>query len=175
MRTSEIDRRVAAICLVVLAWIVVASPSGATIGDASLFVAGANSTPTHFDIPIDVVTTAELRGVSTAEAGSPLPSTLLVWVKSSVLGNTMLTATRIGTTSDYTFDYTPPPLACGTTIVAYIEIGLEANNDLADDGLPNGSGTAAAGFRFTDSTGMPIECPVSVSADTWGKVKALYR
>ena len=175
MNVELFGRRVA-VLLVVLAWGALASPAGATIGDASLFVAGANSTPTHWDIPIGVPTTVELRGVSTADVGGPLPAALTVWVKSSDFGNTMLTAMRIGVSSDYTFDYMPPAFACGTTVVAYLTLGYEANNDLADDGIANGSGTAASGLRFIDGNGMPIDCePVSLGPETWGRLKALYR
>jgi hypothetical protein len=138
-------------------------------------VDGADSTPTHWDIPFDGTTTAELRGVTTDEVGGPLPATLTVWVKSSAFGNMMVTATRIDMTADYTFDYTPPMTACGTTIVAYIELGNEANNDLTDDGIDNGSGTAAAGFRILDEFGDVVECPVSVDDSAWGRVKAQYR
>jgi len=166
--------RIVALCAV-LTLIAGAGPAGAAIGYASLYVDGADSTPTHFDIPVNVVATVELRGVSMDDVSGPLPETLTVWVKSSVNGNTMLTATRIGTSSDYTFDYMPPSDACNTTVVAYVSLGREANNDLADDGLPNGSGTAAAGLRFLDSNGVVIDCPVSVEGGSWGTVKALYR
>jgi len=149
--------------------------SWGTIGSASLEVAGATSTPTHWNIPLDQETTATLRGVSTAEVGDPLPATITVWVKSSVNGNTMLTANRVPDTNDYEFSYLPSGDACGTTIVAYQELGLEANNDLADDGMLNGSGTAASGFRFLDANGDPFPCPISVEPDTWGNVKSSYR
>ena len=61
---------------------------------------------------------AEIRGVSTSEVGSPLPATITVIVKSSQWGNTALTATRIGTTNNYAFTYTPPTRAVkGSTLV----------------------------------------------------------
>lgn len=153
-----------------------------TIGAGSLFVAGASHNPTHWDIPIGVPTTAEIRGVLASEVGGSLPATLTVVVKSSVFGNTFLTATQIGTSGDYTFTYTPPAVAngdefdaCGTTIVAYFELGQNSNNDLIDDGMQNGSANAAAGFRFVDAQGDPIPCTVGVEPRAWSGVKSLYR
>ena len=133
-------------------------------GTGSLYVSGATHTPTHWNIPVESPTTAEIHGVSTSEVGDPLPATLDVFVKSSVFGNTQLVATRIGTSSDYTFTYTPPTVAggqsvdaCGTTVVAYRSLGLNSNNDLLDDGLQNSSRAAACGFRFLFA-GIPLEC-----------------
>lgn len=147
----------------------------ATIGNATLAVAGANTTPTHFDIPLEVATTATLCGVSTSEVGDPLPTTITVWVKSSELGNTMLTATRIGVTDCYEFSYTPPFWACGTTIVAYQRLGLDANNDVAMDGSLDGVWTGASGLRFVDEFGYPIECIIPIRERSWGAVKQLFR
>ena len=158
------------------------SAAEAQIGAGSVIVAGATSTPTHWNIPIGVPTTAQICGVTTAEAGGPLPATLSVWVKSSFFGNTMLTATWVGGDC-YEFTYTPPALAngdglnaCNTTIVSYVTVGLNANNDVCDDGVDNGSGTAASGFRFVDAFGVPIECPVvGVEDAPWSLIKGLYR
>ena len=147
----------------------------ADIGAASLDVAGASSTPTHFDVPILVPTYATLCGVSTAEVGDPLPATLTVWVKSTDFGNTELTADRIGESDCYEFTYTPPIYACNTTIVAYFDEGLLANIDIADDGILNGSGTSACGLRFVDDMGIPIDCAVPTDASTWSVVKRCYR
>jgi len=82
----------------------------------------------------------------------------------------------------YEFSYTPPaedngdPFdACDTSIVAYIEIGNNANNDICDDGLDNGSQDAACGFRYVDDEGNGIDCEsVSATAGTWGSVKSLF-
>jgi hypothetical protein len=175
--------RFASVVVVLTATLVAPVAWAATNGAGSLFVSGAGGNPTHWDIPIGVQTTAEIRGVDPAEVGGSLPATLTVWVKSSQFGNTMLTATRIGLTADYTFTYTPPAVAngdlfdaCGTTIVAYYELGLNSNNDLRDDGLQNGSANAASGFRFVDSNGDPIECEeVGVEAAPWSQVKTHYR
>jgi hypothetical protein len=150
-------------------------------GAGALVVPGATSTPTHWNIPIGVPTTARICGVTLAEAGDPLPPTLTVWVKSTFMGNTMLVATWVGGDC-YEFVYTPPAYAngdfdaCGTTIVAYMDIGLNANNDIADDGFDNDSQTAASGFRFVDALGAPIECTVlGADEEPWGTVKRLYR
>jgi hypothetical protein len=146
-------------------------------GAGSLFVAGATHNPTHWDIPVGVPTTAEIRGVLASELGGSFPPTITVIVKSSNFGNTSLTATRIGMTADYTFDYTPPAdRACQTTIVAYVENGQNSNNDLIDDGLQNGSTNSAAGFRFVDANGDTIPCQVlGVDGRPWSAVKSLYR
>jgi hypothetical protein len=167
----------ASLALVLLACVgLLTSPALADNGQASLFVAGASHTPTHWNIPILTPITAELRGVSTMEVGDPLPATLTVWVKSTYFGNTMLTATRIDDTSDYTFDYTAPEEACFTSIVSYYDIGLNANNDLADDGIRNGSGISASGFRYVDDMGLLIDCePVGTEARSWGTIKGMYR
>ena len=152
------------------------SPASADNGQAALFVAGASSTPTHWNIPILTSITAELRGVSTEEVGDPLPATVTVWVKSTYFGNTMLTATRIDDTSDYTFDYTAPEEACFTSVVSYYDIGLNANNDIADDGLLNGSGISASGFRYLDDMGLLIDCvPIGTEVRSWGTIKGMYR
>lgn len=162
--------------------VLASSTAFAQIGAGSLVVSGATSTPTHWNIPIGVPTTAQICGVTTAEAGDPLPLTIPVWVKSSYFGNTMLTATWVGGDC-YEFTYTPPALAngdgydaCNTTIVSYVTVGLNSNNDYCDDGLDNGSQNAAAGFRFVDASGVPIDCvPVGVETGPWSQVKGLYR
>jgi len=159
------------------------SPAWSAIGAGSLYVAGAATTPTHFDIPIGVPTNCEIRGVLASEVGGSLPATLTVYVKSSAIGNTAVTATRIGVTSNYTFSYTPPALAngddfdaCDTTVVAYFEVGQNCNNDLIDDGLQNGSSGAAAGLRFVDALGVPIDCvSLGVESTVWSRVKSLYK
>jgi hypothetical protein len=161
---------------------VTAQASTAAIGAGSLYVAGATNTPTHWNVLLGSTVAAEIRGVSTSEVGSPLPATITVYVKSSLWGNATLTATQIGTSNDYAFNYTTPTLAvdgfdaCATTIVAYQELGLNSNNDYLDDGLKNASAGAASGFRFVDASGAPIAC-VSVGVETqpWGAVKQIYR
>ena len=171
MMRSRSAQLVCALAIVALT----SSTGWATIGAGVLDVAGANSTPTHFDIPTGAVTTATICGVATGEVGDPLPATITVWVKSSNLGNTELTANLIADTDCYEFSYTPPTGACNTTIVAYQDLGLEANNDMADDGVVNGSGTAASGLRFVDEFGNPIECTVPIDDVSWGMIKSLYR
>ncbi len=151
------------------------SPALAVQGAGSLDVAGANTTPTHFDIPIGVEITATICGVMTAEVGDPLPATITVWVKSTENGNTMLTANRVGLTDCYEFAYTAPEGSCNTTIVAYQSPGLNSNNDIADDGIVNGSGIAAAGLRFVDEFGDPIECAVPTTRRSWSAVKGLFQ
>ena len=130
-----------------------------------LFVAGATQTPTHWNIPIGVPTTAEIQGVTTAEVGSPQPATITVIVEGSVFGNTILVGTQLGSTSNYSFTYTPPSLAtgstfdaCETTIVAYVQ-----------------SQAAACGLRFIDALGAPISCKVEVEPSTWGSVKTRFQ
>ena len=121
---------------------------------------------------------AEIQGVSTSEVGDPLPATIAVFVKSSVFGNTEVIGTRIDASNDYSFTYTSPTVAegaCGTTSVAYQELGLNSNNDLLDDGLRNGSTSAASGFRFVTSDGSAINCEVGVAPSAWGTVKRLFR
>jgi hypothetical protein len=160
----------------------VSTPASSDTGAGSLVVAGATSTPTHWDIPIGVPTIAQICGVTTAEAGDPLPATLTVWVKSSFLGNTQLTANWIGGDC-YEFIYTPPSVAngdgidaCETTVVAYVHVGLNANNDICDDGIDNDSHNAACGLRFVDEHGDPIICSVlGVEARPWSLIKELYR
>jgi hypothetical protein len=173
--------RIALLAAGALVW---ASTSGAwAAGAGSLYVAGATSTPTHWNIEIGVPTVAEIQGVPTSEAGDPLPATIDVFVKSSLFGNTTVTGTRIGMTSDYSFTYTPPAIAngdgfdaCSTVIVAYITSGNNSNNDLIDDGLQNGSTDASAGFRFVDANGDPIPCQsVGVESTPWTGFKSLYR
>jgi hypothetical protein len=157
-------------------------PAAWANGAGSLFVSGASHTPTHWNIEVGVAVKAEIHGVDPSEVGGSLPATLDVWVKSSVFGNTQLTATQIGTSSDYTFTYTPPAVAigdpqdaCGTTIVAYYEVGQNANNDYCDDDLKNGSTNAASGFRYYDSNGSLIDCTVGVEQSRWDRMKSLYR
>jgi len=160
----------------IVATLAVAAPSFAAIGAGSLFVAGATTTPTHWNIPVGVPVTVEIHGVLASEVGGSLPATLTVFVKSSVLGNTTLTATRIGTSSDYSFMYTAPSNACGTTIVAYFQLGQNSNNDLCDDGLKNDSAHAASGLRFVNGQGNPISCePLDTQGTTWGHLKTLYQ
>ena len=166
---------VGALALVIAAG--ASTASRADIGAGSLYVAGATNTPTHWNIVPGVTITAEIQGVSTSEVGDPLPATIDVWVKSSHFGNTQLTATRIGLSSDYSFTYTPPTQsegACGTTIVVYQDLGNKANNDLLDDGLQNGSASAASGFRFVTGSGESVDCPLAVQPSRWGSVKHLY-
>lgn len=155
-----------------------ALPCMATNGPAALWVVAATHTPTHWNIPVAGTTCAELRGVTL----EPLPPVLTVWVKSSEFDNTELIATRIGSTNDYAFCYFPPASgegvigACGTTIVAYGELGHNACNDLIDDGVLNGSAQAAAGFRFLDASSRPVDCtPLAVQSASWGNVKTLYQ
>jgi hypothetical protein len=158
-----------------------ASGAQAANGPGSLYVAGASTTPTHWNIPIGVPTNAEIQGVG-SEVGSPLPATITVIVKSTEWGNTYLTATQIGVTNNYAFTYTPPATAngddfnaCGSTIVSYVNEGRNSNNDLIDDGLQNGSSNTTSGFRFYDGAGVPIECTVGVTPSTWGGVKTLFQ
>lgn len=160
-----------------------ASAAMAVTGDGSLFVPGATHTPTHWNVQIGVPVVVEVRNIPAHELGGSYPPTIDVWVKSSYFGNTQLVATRIGTTSDYTFTYTPPAIAngdafdaCGTTIVAYKTLGRNANNDYCDDDMANGTWDAASGLRFVDAFGNPLQClPVPVDQSTWGTVKDLYR
>jgi hypothetical protein len=168
---------------IAVACLLAAGAAVADNGAGSLIVSGATCTPTHWNIPIGVPTTAQICGVTTGEAGSPLPATITVWVKSTQWGNTMLTATLVDAVAGcYEFTYTPPAVAngddfdaCGTTIVAYVDLGMNANNDICDDGLDNGSGTSASGFRFVDAAGDPLECvTVGVDEVPWGQVKHLY-
>jgi hypothetical protein len=174
--------RVATLTLVA-ALLAFANLAWAANGAGSLIVTGANSTPTHWDIPIGVPTTAQICGVTTGEAGNPLPATIPVIVKSSTFGNTNLVGTRVGNTDCYEFTYTPPAVAngddfdaCNTTIVAYLSNGNNSNNDICDDGLDNGSGNAACGFRFVDSAGTPIDCiDLGVEAKPWSGVKRLFQ
>lgn len=159
-----------------------ACPAWAAIGAGSLYVPGATTTPTHFNIPIGVAANCEIRGVLASEVGGSLPATLTVYVKSSQFGNTAVTATRIGATSAYAFTYTPPAVAhgdafdaCATTVVAYFQLGQNSNNDLIDDGSQNASSGAAAGLRFVNALGAPLDChPVGVESTVWSRVKALY-
>src|SRR5262245_8540965 len=177
MNISLVNRFVGAL-MTSLALLLVMNGSAAYAaqGTGSLFVSGATHTPTHWDIPVGVPTNAVIRGVSTSEVGNPLPATIFVYVKSSGFGNTQIVATRIDATSDYSFTYTPPSNICSTTVVSYRTLGLNANNDLLDDGLQNGTKSAACGFRFVNSAGNPIECPpLAVDRSAWGTVKNLYR
>jgi len=152
------------------------APSWGAIGAASLEVMGASSTPTHWDVPLGVETMAILWGVSVREVGNPLPPTIPVWIKSSDGENTMVVADRIADTNDYRFSYLPPGDACGSTIVAYTTNALSANNDLADDGVRNGSGRSASGIRFVDTQGEPLLCVITArTASSWGRVKSAYR
>jgi hypothetical protein len=168
-------------CALVLG-IVVASSALAVNGPGSLYVAGASTTPTHFNIQIGVETCGEIRGVG-SEVGDPLPPTITVIIKSTFFGNTYLVGTQIGATNNYSFCYTPPAVAngddfdaCATTIVAYVTEGQNSNNDLIDDGLQNGSDNTAAGLRFVDANGDPIDCiKVGVERAPWSGVKSLYR
>ena len=169
--------------LCVAAVLGLATAAMAVTGDGSLVVPGATYTPTHFNVQIGVPVVVEIRNIPVHELGGSYPATLDVWVKSSYFGNTLLVATRIGLTSDYTFTYTPPAKAngdafdaCGTTIVAYKTIGRNANNDYCDDGMINGTWDAASGLRFVDAFGVPLECmPVPTDPSTWGTVKGLFR
>ena len=158
-----------------IALLSLAPTAQATIGAASLYVAGVTTTPTHFNIPTQTPITVSLCGVTEAEVGGPLPATLPVFVKSSDFGNAAVTADRVGDSDCYEFSYTAPIHACNTTIVAYISGGHHANNDLADDGLANGSGSSASGLRFLDGDGEPIGCSVPTERSSWGVVKQLYR
>src|SRR5262249_23228517 len=134
------------------------------------------TTPTHWNIQVGVTTKVEIHGVLASEVGGSLPATLTVYVKSSVFGNTVLTATQLGASGDYTFDYTAPSNACGTTIVSYFELGQNTNNDLCDDGLKNGSANAASGLRFLNAQGNPISCePLGTESTTWGHLKTMYQ
>ena len=153
-----------------------AAIANAEIGTGSLFVAGAANTPTHWNVPFGQIM-AEIRGVSTSDVGDPLPPTIVVFVKSSAFGNVELKAFRISATNDYVFTYWPMSLetGCGTTVVAYTRLGLNANNDLLDDGEQNGSRKAAAGFRFVDANGELLDCPLGVEPSSWGLIKARYR
>lgn len=169
--------------LCVAAVLGLATAAMAVTGDGSLYVAGATTTPTHWNVQIGVPVVVEIRNIPAQELGGSYPPTIVVWVKSSYFGNTQLVATRIGLTSDYTFTYTPPAKAigdsfdaCGTTIVAYQTLGRNANNDYCDDGMANGSWDAASGLRFVDTNGMPLECmPVPTDPSTWTNVKGLFR
>jgi len=171
-------------CAVAAATMLAGTAAFAVNGAGSLIVPGATCTPTHWNVPIGVPATAQICGVTTAEAGSPLPATITVWVKSSQWGNTQLTATLVDAVAGcYEFTYTPPAVAngddfdaCGTTIVSYVNVGMNANNDICDDGLDNGSGASASGFRFLDDSGAPIDCvSVGVEQAPWSQVKRLYQ
>ena len=87
----------------------------------------------------------------------------------------MLTASQVGATDCYEFTYTPPSHACNTTIVSYVDLGLNSNNDIADDGVANGSATASAGFRFVNADGNVIGCVVPVEATSWSGIKGHFR
>jgi len=105
-----------------------------------------------------------------------------VTIKSSQFRNSFVTGTRIGLTNNYAFTYTPPAIAhgdrfdaCNTTIVAYVGENQNASNDLMDDNLLNGSSGSAAGFRFVDGSGHPIDCTVvGTTSSTWGTLKKLF-
>lgn len=161
-----------------IAWLSLSlTAAQAANGPGALWVAGASTTPTHWNIPATGTTCAEIRGVE-----APLSATLTVWIKSTEMGNAQLLATRIGLTNNYAFCYTPPVWdggvigACSTTIVSYGTIGHNTSNDLIDDGILNGSAHAACGLRFIDAVGRPIECtPLPVVSPNWGRVKTLYR
>jgi hypothetical protein len=80
-------------------------------------------------------------------------------IRSSVLGN----QTVIGTVfidgqygKSIMFSYTAPANGCQTNVVAYN--GHNANSDLIDDGIKNGSGSDAAGFAFYNSGSIVNNC-----------------
>jgi hypothetical protein len=169
--------RTAVLCSIVTVAAILSATSAARAinGPGALYVAGATHTSTHWNIQVGVPTIAEIRSVG-SEVGTPKPATITVLIKNSQFGNTTLTATRIGSTSNYTFTYKSPVNACNTTIVAYVIDGQNASNDLLDDGLMNNSGTSAAGFRFVDANGRPIDCTgVGTTPSAWGGVKTLFQ
>jgi hypothetical protein len=138
------------------------SAGEAGIAPGSLFCCNgafqAAGNPTHYDVQVGQTVTARIDGATDVSAGA---TTISVFVKSSALGNTTLTATRIAGTNNFAFTYNAPSIGCDTTIVAYQALGNNANNDYRDDGLKNDSAKAAAGFRFVDAQGSPIACSLA--------------
>src|SRR5262249_9706227 len=118
--------------------------------------------PTHYAVQIGTTITSkiigatDLTGTETCSAGG---SGVDVIVKSTPLGNTTLCGSLSGCPGagcTITFTYTAPDNGCQTEIVAYLTNGNNTNNDIIDDGILNGSGTAAGGLAFVDGSGNPI-------------------
>jgi hypothetical protein len=137
-----------------IATLVVLVPgAAATIAPGSLNCPLDPGNPVKYDLEVGTSVTCTIEGVTDTigDANGNVP----VWVKSSNLGNTELVGTLVGTT--ITFTFTAPEGGCFTTIVSYTDdLGNNSNNDFINDGLANGNGHSAAGFRYVDGDGNVV-------------------
>jgi len=149
-----------------------AAPSMAANGPGSLCntpgatgCAGATSLPTfnstHYALMPGVTITSKIIGATDllgTETCSSGPAGVDVIIKSSQFGNETVCGSLSscpGAGCTITFTYTAPNgpsvCACQTSIVAYGSNGNNADNDIIDNGVKDGSASSAAGFAFTDS------------------------
>jgi hypothetical protein len=160
---SMFNKRILGLASLLLITAVVMTQAQTGIGKGALLLispppAGPGN-PTHWDVPAGGFTiTARIDGPTLV--GAPPEGTAPVYVKSSLGGNTIAAGTTAGFT--YTTPTSGDPTVCATTIVAYVNIGLNSNNAyrLGWTGPPTpqpSRGLAAAGFRFTVN-GQPFQC-----------------
>lgn len=114
--------------------------------------------PTHYALPVGSMATVAIVGASDLTGTETCNSSpgVEVIIKSTPLGNTTICGTLSNCPGDnctVTFDYTAPANGCQTTNVAYKTNGNGATNDVIDDGLLNGSASAAAGLAYVKAAG----------------------
>src|SRR5262249_10275264 len=135
--------------------------------------------PTHYGLKVGVTITSKILGATdltgneTCTGGGAGGDVLL---KSSPFGNTTVCGTLSGcpgAACTITFMFTAPNgpdvCACQTSIVAYGSNGNNANNDIVNDGVHDGTPDSAAGFAFLDSQGQPIDtcgCATTTTTST---------
>src|SRR5262245_2829237 len=183
-------RRLAAVVLFALLSIA-AAPRGATAAaegtlcntPAATGCAGATSlpvfNPTHYALMPGVTITSKIIGATDLvgnETCSSGPAGVDVIIKSSQFGNETVCGSLSscpGAGCTITFTYTAPNgpnvCACQTSIVAYGSNGNNANNDIVNDGVHDGTPDSAAGFAFLDSQGQPIDtcgCATTTTTST---------
>lgn len=105
-------------------------------------------------------------------------ATIQLIIKSSALGNTVVTATKTAT-GTYAFDYQIPFNACETSPIQYCTTNGAANTGLTvgrhDTGLSQ-SHLRAATFGANCSSPTPITCGLTPTrSTTWGTIKQYYR
>lgn len=105
-------------------------------------------------------------------------ATIELIIKSSALGNTVVTANKTAT-GVYTFDYQVPLAACETNPIRYCTTNGQPNSGLTvgrhDTGMAQ-SHLRAANFGAGCANPTPISCTLtSAQQSTWGTLKQHYR
>jgi hypothetical protein len=112
---------------------------------------------THWQLTVGHSVTCTIEGASDVSG----QSTVDVIIKSTTLGNTIVTGTVSGSGANttITFSFTADATRCDTNIVAY---GTSGNN--TDNRFITPPGGSSAGFGYVDAQGNPAVCGATPTA-----------